>query len=191
MNRIENSGKHPPGVLRVKKRLAVGFGCQRRVAFILPLTAGDGCQRIDNGARRGNMTGNKHTATMRKAPRLQARTAEEEQPREDGRTAAHRARASSLGARHRRTEKSSVRHLHTRRGHRRKAFADSDAPTEHGGATARPPNRSMHGSMLCLWGRFPRTNGWSIVSGAAMKLGELRGSELQNASKPQLVERCR
>lgn len=42
-----------------------------------------------------------------------------------------------------------------------------------------------------LWGRFPRTYGWSIVRAAAMKMGELRGSELQNASKPQHAERCR
>lgn len=169
MNRIENSGKHQPGVLRVKNNWRSASAVNGALAFILPLTAGAGRQRIANGARRGNRTGNKHTVTTRKAPRLQARTAEEEQPREDGRTAAHRARASSLGARHRRTEKSSVRHLQTRRGHRRKAFADSDAPTEHGGATARPPNRSRHGSMLCLWGRFPRTHVWSTIRAAAMK----------------------
>ena len=97
----------------------------------------------------------KHTVSRRKAPRPQARTAEEEIPRKDGRTAAHRARASSLGARHRCTAESSAGHQQTRRGHRRKAFADSDAPNEHGGATARPPDRSRHGNRLWFVGTFP------------------------------------
>ena len=155
MNRIENSGKHPTGVPRVKNNWRSASAVNGALAFILPLTAGAGCQRIANGARRGNLTGNKHTVSTRKAPRPQARTAEEEQPREDGRTAAHRARASSLGARHRRTAESSAGHKQTRRGHRRKAFADSDAPTEHGGATARPPGRCRHGSTLRFVGTFP------------------------------------
>lgn len=179
MNRIENSGKHLPGVLRVNNnwRSASAVNGAPK-AFILPLTAGADRQRIENGARRGSLRGNKHTVSRRKAPRPQARTAEEAHPRKGGRTAAHRAIASSLGARNRSTAESSAG--------RNKRAEDTDARrtrtvTRRPSTAERPPDRpadvgtAAHGG---LRGRFPRTRGLSFGNGAAMKMGAPRGSAL-------------